>query len=84
VITRGGSSESSRAKLAHNMLQSLILADKVLFRNCLVAMRPNAIKADLPSMHDVTTLMQNSFIDFMEALKARINVSETQLIDQIR
>jgi hypothetical protein len=49
-----------------------------------VAMCPNAIKADLPSMHDVTTLMQNSFINFMEALKARINVSETQPIDQIR
>ncbi|KAG2065558.1 hypothetical protein BDR04DRAFT_1032455, partial [Suillus decipiens] len=54
--------------------QSLAVADKVTFRNCLVAMRPSSTKLDLPSTHDVMTYVHNSFIDFFSKLKSDIQV----------
>ena len=57
-------------------LQSLIMANKTLFRNCLVAMRPSSMSANLPSKHDVCTYIHNEFIDFFNDIKARINVSD--------
>ncbi|KAF9231503.1 hypothetical protein BU15DRAFT_56036, partial [Melanogaster broomeanus] len=42
--------------------------------NCLVAMRPNTSKADLPSTHDISTYIHNSFIEFLSTLKTRIQV----------
>ncbi|KIM51950.1 hypothetical protein SCLCIDRAFT_65894, partial [Scleroderma citrinum Foug A] len=54
--------------------QSLAIANKPAFRNCLVAMCPNANKADIPSSHDISTFIHNSFINFLQNLKHRIQV----------
>ncbi|KAF8545727.1 hypothetical protein OG21DRAFT_1428745, partial [Imleria badia] len=54
--------------------QSLAVADNAVFRNCLVAMQPVATKSDLPTMHDVCMFIHNSFVDFLEWLKADIQV----------
>lgn len=54
------------------MVQSLAVADKAAFRNCLVAMRPNARKADIPSSHDVSTFIHNSFIELFKTFRLRI------------
>ncbi|KIM65341.1 hypothetical protein SCLCIDRAFT_38991, partial [Scleroderma citrinum Foug A] len=35
-------------------------------------MRPAATKADIPSTHDVSTFIHNSFIDFFWQLKTNI------------
>ena len=51
------------------------MANKLAFRNCLVAMHPNTNKADIPSTHDVLTYIHNSFVDFLQNLKHRIQVS---------
>ena len=56
-------------------MQPLVIANKASFRNCLVAMRPAATKADIPSAHDVSTFIHNSFIDFFQRLKTNIQVS---------
>ncbi|KAH7903214.1 hypothetical protein BJ138DRAFT_978473, partial [Hygrophoropsis aurantiaca] len=49
--------------------KALVVANNVAFRNCLVAMRPTATQADLPSSHDVTSHIHNSFIDHINELK---------------
>ncbi|KAF9234313.1 hypothetical protein BU15DRAFT_31439, partial [Melanogaster broomeanus] len=49
--------------------QPIAVANKTSFRNCLVAMKPTAMKADLPSSHDVSTFIHNAFIDFLQQLK---------------
>lgn len=54
--------------------QALALADNATFKNCLVAMRPRATSADLPSTHDVTVYINNEFIAVLTQLKARITV----------
>jgi hypothetical protein len=56
--------------------QSLAVANKATFRNCLVAMRPAAMKADIPSTHDITTYIHNAFLDFFVQLKSDIQVNE--------
>ena len=55
--------------------QSLAVANKATFRNCLVTMRPKAIKADLPSTHDIQTYIHNQFVAFFNKLKAKFKVS---------
>jgi hypothetical protein len=50
------------------------VANKAVFRNCLVSMRPSALKADLPSRNDIVTYTHNEFISFFSNLKTRINV----------
>ncbi|KAG1722758.1 hypothetical protein EDB19DRAFT_1645626 [Suillus lakei] len=50
-------------------MQSLVVADKPAFRNCLVAMRPNTILADIPLTHDVSAYIHNTFIEFIKGLK---------------
>ncbi|KAG9310553.1 hypothetical protein JVU11DRAFT_9102 [Chiua virens] len=57
--------------------QSLAVADKAAFRNCLVAMQPNATKADIPSTHDVSTFVHNEFINFIKQLKVEIQLPST-------
>ncbi|KAG2343182.1 hypothetical protein BDR05DRAFT_884642 [Suillus weaverae] len=54
--------------------QSLALANKTTFRNCLVAMRPAATIVDLPSMHDITTYIHNSFIKLIKDIKDEMQV----------
>lgn len=56
-------------------LQSLCMANKAIFRNCLIAMHPTATNADLPSTHNVVTYVHKEFISFFTTLKTRINVS---------
>ncbi|KAF8495282.1 hypothetical protein F5888DRAFT_1590632, partial [Russula emetica] len=41
--------------------QALAVANKAMFRNCLVAMRPKAKTLDLPSTHDVTKYIHNKW-----------------------
>ncbi|KAF9226197.1 hypothetical protein BS17DRAFT_697756, partial [Gyrodon lividus] len=55
--------------------QSLAVASKSTFQNCLVAMKPTAENADLPSMHDVSTYIHNSFIEFLGTLKSDLQVT---------
>ena len=55
-------------------LQSLAVADKTTFRNCLVAMRPKAKNIDIPSSHIVNTYIHNQFADQIKQLKTDITV----------
>ena len=57
------------------MVKSLAVAGKDLFRNCLSAMRPKAVKRDMPSTHDVTTYIHNQFVNWLKELKSDISVS---------
>jgi hypothetical protein len=54
--------------------QSLATADKISFRNCLVAMRPRTVPSELPSSHDVTTHLHNEFVSHIKLVKAEIEV----------
>ncbi|KAF8874801.1 hypothetical protein BD779DRAFT_1419685, partial [Infundibulicybe gibba] len=49
--------------------QSLAVASKASFRNCLVAMRPSVMSNELPSSFDVTTYIHNKFVSWLESLK---------------
>jgi len=55
--------------------QALAVANKKTFRNCLVAMRPKATKANLLSSHNVTVYIHNQFSNWLKQLKADIIVS---------
>ncbi|KAI0244897.1 hypothetical protein BJV78DRAFT_1144378 [Lactifluus subvellereus] len=55
--------------------QSLAVADKVMFRNCLVAMRPKTTIKDLPSTYDITMYIHNQFVERLQELKKEILVS---------
>ncbi|KAH8999021.1 hypothetical protein EDB83DRAFT_2238045 [Lactarius deliciosus] len=55
--------------------QSLAVADKALFWNCLVAMRPKLISKDLPSTHNVMRYIHNKFVQWLQELKDNIMVS---------
>ena len=37
-------------------------------------MRPNTMKGDLPSVHDISNYINNKFIKFLKELKATIQV----------
>ena len=56
-------------------LQAFEVANKPSFRNCLLSMRPQTVKADLPSDHDVRVCLQNQFVEYMNQLKSTIVVS---------
>ncbi|KAF8494888.1 hypothetical protein F5888DRAFT_1567472, partial [Russula emetica] len=49
--------------------QALALAEKPLFRNCLVAMRPKTTRKDLPSRHNIEVYIHNEFVDWLKTLK---------------
>ena len=53
----------------------MAVAGKDLFRNCLVAMKPKAVRNDMPSTHDVTTYIHNEFVKWLKELKSDILVS---------
>src|SRR6266704_3362452 len=55
--------------------QALLLAEKVTFCNCLIAMHPKTKHANLPSMHDVKVYLRNAFVAQLDKLKADIMVS---------
>lgn len=56
-------------------LQVLVVADKVVFCNCLVAMRLKAGQQDIPSTHNVATYIHNEFVKWLRQLKGEIQVS---------
>ena len=56
--------------------QALALAEKPVFRNCLVAMRPKTTRKDLPSRHDIEVYIHNEFVDWLKTLKSEILVSK--------
>ena len=58
-----------------NDYQSLAVVNKTVFKNCLVSMRPNAVNADLPMTHEVTKVIHDQFIEFIDKLKQRVQVS---------
>ena len=57
------------------MEKALAVAGKNAFRNCLVAMRPKAVRQDIPSTHEVTTYIHNEFVEWLIQLKSDIFVS---------
>lgn len=61
-------------------LKSLAVADKAAFRNCLVSMRPKAVRQDIPSTHQVTTYIHNEFVKWLNVLKSDILVSLYQYV----
>ena len=56
-------------------LQSLAVANKATFRNCLVAMRPRSTRHDLPTTHDVLNNLHNKFVQWLQDMSADIEVS---------
>ncbi|KAF8340072.1 hypothetical protein F5887DRAFT_826891, partial [Amanita rubescens] len=52
--------------------QPLAMADDLTFRNCLTSMKPDAMKADIPSMHEVSTHIHNKFVGWLKRLKEDI------------
>lgn len=60
----------------------MALADKIAFRNCLVAMCPRTLKADLPSAYDVKVYIEKQFMTQISKLKAAITVSTYLLVDK--
>jgi hypothetical protein len=56
--------------------QALAVVNKAVFQNCLVAMRPNTTQKDLPSSHNISVYIHNSFVKWLDKLKDDILVSE--------
>ncbi|KAM6501433.1 hypothetical protein JOM56_004447, partial [Amanita muscaria] len=54
----------------------LAVAEKQLFRHCLVTMRPKTTQKDLPSAHDVSTHIHNEFSKWLISLKTDIEMSK--------
>jgi hypothetical protein len=46
--------------------QALAVAEKPMFRNCLIAMRPRTNRRDLPSTHDIGVYIHNEFCHLVE------------------
>ncbi|GLB40087.1 hypothetical protein LshimejAT787_0705970 [Lyophyllum shimeji] len=55
--------------------QALALADKALFRNCLVSMRPKSTSKDLPSTYDVGVFLHNEFIEHLKIVRESITTA---------
>ena len=60
----------------------MAVADKALFRNCLVTMRPKTTKKDLPTTHDVSVFIHNRFADQLKLLKKEISVSMMLMVSK--
>jgi hypothetical protein len=58
--------------------QALAVAEKPIFRNCLVAMRPKTMRKDLPSRHGIEVYIHNEFVDWLKTLKNEILVSSNK------
>ena len=61
-----------------SVCQSLAVANKAVFHNCLVGMRPKSTQKDMPSTHDVSMYIHNKFVCRLEELKHNIIVSQLQ------
>jgi hypothetical protein len=60
--------------------QALALAEKPIFWNCLVAMRPKTTQKDLPSRYDIEVYIHNEFVDWPRTLKNEILVSSNKTV----
>ena len=81
VTTRWASLISSYRVLEADLwVQSFAVANKAIFHNCLVAMQPATTNMDLPSAHDISTFIHNSFIKFFDKLRVTIQVMPSILI----
>lgn len=56
------------------------LATKASFQNCLVAMRPQTTKTDIPSPHDVKQYLHNEFVGHLGELAEEFKVSPERVI----
>ena len=56
-------------------IKSIAMANKALFHDCLVSMRPKSITKDILSTHNVTTYIHNQFVEQLEESKGDILVS---------
>ena len=57
-------------------IQALAIAEKTVFSNCFVAMRPGTTCRDLPSRYDIKVHIHNEFVDCLKRLKSEILVSD--------
>jgi hypothetical protein len=57
--------------------QSLAVANKALFQNCLVVMQPKLMLLDLPSAHNIIKHLHNEFVCWMGELEVEIKVLST-------
>ena len=55
VITAQVMRQRLTTSMIAHILQPLAMADNLTFQNCLTTMKPNTMKADIPSMHEVST-----------------------------
>jgi hypothetical protein len=55
--------------------QALLLAEKAMFCNCLIAMHPKTKHANLLSMHNIKVYLWNVFVTQLDKLKADIMMS---------
>ncbi|KAF8222901.1 hypothetical protein L208DRAFT_1319775 [Tricholoma matsutake] len=55
--------------------QFFAVADKALFHNCLVVMRPKSTTKDIPSTHNIMTYIHNQFVERLQELKSDILIS---------
>ena len=55
-------------------LQSLAVANKTAFRNCLVAMRPNSMRHDLPTTYDILNNLHNKFVQWVQDMSTANDV----------
>jgi hypothetical protein len=53
---------------------SLAVANKAVFRNCLVVMRLKTTKADVLTTHDIMSHLYNECVRWLQELKADIKV----------
>ncbi|KAH9021044.1 hypothetical protein EDB85DRAFT_1872066 [Lactarius pseudohatsudake] len=60
--------------------QAFELANKASFRNCLVAMRPQSTKEDLPSAYDIKVYLRNRFVNHMKEVADEIKVSNRSIV----
>jgi len=56
------------------LIKSLAVANKAMFRNCLVAMHSTATKADIPLIHDILIYIYNCFVEFLSQIGSEIQV----------
>jgi hypothetical protein len=54
--------------------QSLAVANKAVFWNCLAIMRPKTLIADLPTTHNVKVHLHNKIVVWIRQLRSNIEV----------
>jgi len=63
-----------KVHLMRSHFQSLSVVNKMMFQNCLVAMRPKSSSLNFPTTHDVANHLHNKFVSWVGEIKADIKV----------